>query len=60
MNWISGCDRQQHHFLPAGIEDYVGENNPVRFVDAFVKGLDLRTLGFGFPKANVQGRGRPA
>ena len=60
MNWIPGCDRQQRHFLPACIEDYVGEHNPVRFVDAFVNGLDLRALGFAFPKENVQGRGRPA
>jgi transposase len=32
--------------FPAQIEDYVAEDNPVRAIDAFVDGLDLRKLGF--------------
>ena len=46
--------------MPARVEDYVDENNPVRFLDAFVERLDLRALGFGFPKEHPQGKGRPA
>jgi hypothetical protein len=50
MNWIEGSDRQQTHLLPAALEDYVGPDNPVRFIDAFVTTLDLRAAGFRFPK----------
>jgi transposase len=60
MNWIQGSDRHQDSILPPRIEDYVAPNNPVRFIDAFVDQLDLRALGFIFPKENLQNRGRPA
>jgi transposase len=60
MNFLAGSDRQQMHMLPPTLEDYVGSNNPVRFLDAFVAKLDLRGAGFQFPKDNPEGRGRPA
>lgn len=60
MNVLPGSDRQQSHFLPPTLEDYVGADNPVRFLDAFVAKLDLRAAGFQFPKENPLGRGRPA
>ena len=60
MNWIQGCDRNQTLLLPPSIDEYVGKDNPVRFLDAFVEQLDLRALVFGFPKENDQNRGRPA
>ena len=60
MNWMAGSDRHQAHLLPAAVEDYVGADNPVRFLDAFVATLDLRAAGFRFPKEDPQGRGRPA
>ena len=60
MNFIAGWDRHQTHLLPAALEDYVPPDNPVRFLDAFVAKLDLRAAGFRFPKADPQGRGRPA
>ena len=60
MNWIEGLVRQQTQLLPAALEDYVGPDNPVRFLDAFVGALDLRAAGFRFPKEDPQGRGRPA
>lgn len=59
MNLIRGCDRQQRYFLPECIEDYVGQNNEVRFIDAFVDSLELQAAGFSFPKENSQNRGRP-
>jgi len=59
MNWIEGADRQQTQLLPAALEDYVGPDNPVRFLDAFVAKLDLRAAGFRFPKEDPHGRGRP-
>jgi len=32
--------------LPESVEEYVGADNPVRVIDAFVEGLDLGSLGF--------------
>ena len=60
MNFIQGWDRQQQHLLPDALEDYVRPDNPVRFLDAFVDSMDLAAAGFRFPKADPQGRGRPA
>lgn len=60
MNWITGADRHQTLLLPAAVADYVGPDNPVRFLDAFVDSLDLRTAGFRFPKEDPLGRGAPA
>jgi transposase len=44
--FIEGADRRQATLLPDTIEDYVGEENPVRVIDAFVEMLDLAALGF--------------
>ena len=45
--FIEGSDRRQKLLLPDCIEDYVGEESPVRVVDVFVDELDLAVLGFG-------------
>ena len=42
----SGQDREQASFLPPRLEDYVGRDNPVRAIDAYVDSLDLMGLGF--------------
>jgi transposase len=60
MKWIQGWDRNQQHLLPAQVEDYLGPENPIRFLDAFVDELDLPKAGFAFPKENPQERGRPS
>ena len=44
--FIEGADRLQATLLPETLDDYVGEDNPVRVVDAFVDMLDLAALGF--------------
>jgi hypothetical protein len=41
MTHISGHDRSQILLLPEAVDDYVGPDNPVRFIDGFVDGLDL-------------------
>ena len=41
MAHITGEDRSQLLLLPDAVDDYVGPDNPVRFIDAFVDGLDL-------------------
>jgi transposase len=44
--FFEGADRQQMMLLPECLNDYVGEENPVRVIDAFVEMLDLAALGF--------------
>lgn len=41
MTHISGFERSQLLLLPEAVDDYVGADNPVRLIDAFVDGLDL-------------------
>src|SRR5512132_4008535 len=35
MQHIQGGDRNQTLLLPAAVDDYVGRENPVRFIEAF-------------------------
>ena len=46
VGFVAGIDRSQTTLFPASLEDSITEDNPVRVVDAFVDGLDLRKLGF--------------
>ena len=46
MTHILGHDRSQLLLLPEAVDDYVDADNPVRFIEAFVDGLDLAALGF--------------
>ena len=39
-------NRDQLIMFPQSLDEHIGEDNPVRFIDAFVDGLDLRELGF--------------
>lgn len=56
--FIQGEDRNQATLLPALLDDYVTDTNPVRVVDVFVDELDLGRLGFeGVEPAET---GRPA
>jgi transposase len=38
-------DRYQMDLMPQSIEEYVGEENPVRAYDVFVEAMDFRSLG---------------
>jgi transposase len=55
----TGLSREQPSFLPPRVEDYVGCDNPVRAIDAYVCSLDLAKLGFGHPGSDG-GAGQPA
>ena len=57
MRHILGIDRSQVLLLPEAVDDYVGRDNPVRFIDAFVDGLDLAVAGF--ERATPKATGRP-
>lgn len=56
MGFVSGEDRNQMTLFPEVLDDYVAEDNPVRFIDEFVGSLDLGELGFERAKANDIGR----
>ncbi len=45
--FIEGEDRGQSTLVPERLDDWIGEDNPVRVVDVFVDELDLVGLGFG-------------
>jgi transposase len=56
--FVEGADRRQDFLLPASLDDYVSEDNPVRAVEAFIDALDLKALEFvGMTPAET---GRPA
>ena len=56
MAHISGTDRPQQLLLPEAVDDHVGADNPVRFIDAFVDGLDLQVAGFVRVEPKATGR----
>ncbi len=58
MDYIRGLTRNQVMLFPESVEDYITEDNPVRFIDAFVGHLDLGELGF--QRAQPAETGRPA
>ena len=46
MSYITGVSRDQVILFPESIDDYITEDNPIRFIDAFVDHMDLHKLGF--------------
>jgi transposase len=56
MTHISGFERNQFLLFPEAVDDYVGSDNPVRFIDTFVEGLDLQAAGFLRAEAKATGR----
>ena len=53
--FIQGEDRAQQALFPGCLDDYVGEDNPARVVDAYIDQLDLRD----FDSAQPADTGRP-
>ena len=56
MGYIQGADRNQVILLPDTLNDYVGGDNEVRAIDAFIDSLDISLMGF---KADPAKEGRP-
>jgi hypothetical protein len=44
--FVEGTDRVQSTLFPECLEDWVGEDNPVRVIDVVVDELDQAELGF--------------
>ncbi len=45
--FVEGVERTQSTLFPARLEDWIGDDNPVRMIDVFVDEFDLGGLGFG-------------
>ena len=56
MGYIQGADRNQVILLPDTLDDYVGGDNEVRAINAFIDSLDISLMGF---KADPAKEGRP-
>jgi transposase len=56
MAYIVGVDRDQQVMFPESLDEYVGAENPVRAIDAFVATLNLNTLGVQRAIPNEMGR----
>src|SRR5215467_8227758 len=46
MSYIEGESREQRILFPEVLDDYIGEDNVVRFLDAYIDGLEMEELGF--------------
>jgi len=56
MPHIQGASRDQVLLFPPSLDEYITDDNPVRFIDAFVNQLDLHELGFTRTVASPLGR----
>src|ERR1700693_4853375 len=54
--FVEGMDRGQNTLFPECLQDWIGEDNPVRAIDVFVDELDLAELGFSGVEPEVTGR----
>ncbi len=54
--FVEGVDRGQTTLFPECLEDWIGEDNPVRVVDVIVEEFDLAELGFGGVDPEATGR----
>src|SRR5436305_14727443 len=53
---VVGEDRSQSILFPERLDDYLGEDNPVRAIDVLVDELDLAKLGFDGVEPEATGR----
>jgi transposase len=54
--FVVGDDRSQSTLFPERLDDYLGEDNPVRAIDIFVDELELANLGFSGVEPEATGR----
>jgi transposase len=56
--FVEGVDRGQSTLFPDRLEDWIGDDNPVRVIDVFVDELNLG--GLGFNRVDPKATGRPS
>ena len=55
--FVEGEDRTQSTLFPERLDDYIGEDNPVRAVEVFVDELDLEELATRFWRLGAKPNG---
>jgi len=58
--YINGINRDQLVLFPECIDDYIAEDNDVRFINVFVDQIDLAELGFCNASLSPSKRGAPS
>src|SRR4029453_7340544 len=56
MSYVGGESGEQRILFPEVLDDYISEDNVVRFIDAFVDGLEMGELGFDRSAPKETGR----
>ena len=56
MRYIQGSDRNQTILLPETVDEYIEEDSPVRFIDAYIDNLDFFKLNFTHSQTKDTGR----
>ena len=56
MRYIKGIQRNQSILFPESIDEYIEENNLVRFIEAYVESLDMQELDFTYSEPKETGR----
>jgi len=54
MQHITGISR--HQLQVSSLEDTISQDNPIRFIDAFVNSIDLKKIGFTLRVLKTEGR----
>lgn len=49
MDYIKGTPREQLHLFTENLDEIIDEENPVRFIEAYINKLDMGKLGFKVP-----------
>ena len=61
MSYKQGINRNQVTLLPKTVEEYVTDDNQVRFIEVFIENLDLQELEFSYAgRENQKLKGQPA
>lgn len=57
MKYKKGEDRRQYVLFPACLDEYIEQDSPVRYIDAFVNSQDLDKLGFNHTSQEILEKG---
>ena len=56
MDYLRPAHREQATLFPEVLDDYIDQNHPVRFIDAYIESLNLAELGFTHTQLAATGR----
>jgi len=56
MRYIEGINREQIILFPETVDEYISEDNMIRFLAAYVNSLNMVELGFTYSEPKETGR----